>query len=106
MKLKNIIEEKKYKLILTELESNSNGTLSLKLDIDINYGNKALRYFVGYGAGKGTIHSDLKVIDKATGKIKFHADSKSELKIGAFGGDMKKVIKKNIDILLNKYKVY
>ena len=79
------------------------GTLVVNLDIDLAYGNRALRYWVGFGAGKGSVDSVLTVIDPMTRDEKLRVVAKSDLAIGGFGGDMEKVLKKNIKLLVEQY---
>ena len=83
--------------------SDLQSSLLFDLDIDIVYGNRAARYFIGFGAGKGTMRSVLTVKDKATGKIVYSATGASDLTIGAFGGSMESVIKNGIDKILEGF---
>ena len=56
----NYVDESHYKLI-KQLSDNPQKTLIINLDINMKYGNRALRYWVGFGAGKGNVNSVLSV---------------------------------------------
>ena len=75
----------------------------VSLDVDLVYGNRAARYFGGFGAGKGSVDSVLSVMDPSTKVVKFKAVSESDLSMGAFGGDMQSVLKSNIKELIKQY---
>ncbi|MDO4997629.1 MAG: DUF4410 domain-containing protein [Neisseria sp.] len=62
----------------------------LEFEINIlNYdkGNRALRYLVGFGAGKATAQLSTSLIDTKTGKVVGKLDTKAKLSMGLFGGD-------------------
>lgn len=77
--------------------------LAMDLDVEVRYGNRALRYWVGFGAGKGRVESVLTVRDAYTDEEKFRAVAESDLAVGGFGGDIEKVLKSNIAELLDQY---
>jgi hypothetical protein len=81
---------------LIESLSSSPGSLSVETKIDLRYGNRAMRYMVGFGAGSGSIVCNLKLKDISSGEIKLEMESNSTLAIGAFGGSMGAVIEANI----------
>lgn len=58
--------------------------------IDVEYGNRALRYLVGFGAGAGHMKVSIELKDKS-GKVLYASNSKADLAMGMFGGDMKQV---------------
>lgn len=99
--LKNYVEKSEYTLVDTL--DNNDTTLTVDLDIDLVYGNRAARYFGGFGAGKGSVDSVLKVTDPKTQEVKFHAVAESDLSVGAFGGSMESVLKTNIQKLIEQY---
>lgn len=74
-------------------------TLTWNLDIDVQYGNRALRYMVGFGAGKGHVRSTLVVEDGAK-QEKYRSGADSDLAMGGFGGDIGKVLRDNIHKLV------
>jgi hypothetical protein len=74
-------------------------TLKLRIDLNVRYGSRALRYLVGFGAGSGRVVSTL-TATVASGEEKLRSLSESDLAMGAFGGSMKKVIRKNVRALL------
>lgn len=63
--------------------------------IELAYGNRALRYFVGYGAGTGWIHITISLKDKG-GKVLYQTFTEAALGVGAWGGDMKAVAEKAV----------
>jgi hypothetical protein len=63
--------------------------------IKMTYGSRALRYWVGFGAGKGSIDVDLEMKDEK-GTILYATNAKADLAIGAFGGDMTDVAVKAV----------
>jgi len=102
--LEGYVNKSKYKLVKSADKAKGK-TLIVDLDINVQYGNRALRYFVGFGAGSGGIDSKLIVKDAKTGKIKFQSDVASDLSGGGFGGDMNETIRENIKVLVEHYKV-
>jgi hypothetical protein len=50
-------------------------------------GNRAMRYFVGFGAGTTRIVASIKLVEKATGKVILEQDVDGKVIIGLFGGD-------------------
>ncbi len=65
----------------------------IRCDIAIRYGNRALRYFVSYGAGRGNVTITLSLI-AADGSTRYSTSTKAHLSVGVFGGDMQDVIRK------------
>lgn len=100
--LENHIKNSSY-LIVKSSDELTNDTLVLDLDVDLVYGNRAARYFGGFGAGKGSVDSILTVSDKKNNDVKFQAVAKSDLTFGMFGGDMQEVLKTNIKELIQQY---
>ncbi|WP_339677923.1 hypothetical protein [uncultured Zhongshania sp.] len=100
--LETNIEKSRYTLIKS-IDDTSPDALSLELDIDLVYGSRAARYFGGFGAGKGSVDSVLKVVDPKTKEIKYSAVANSDLSVGAFGGDMGDVLKSNVTKLIQQY---
>ncbi len=64
--------------------------------LDVHYGSRALRYFVGFGAGKGSATITLTARDGAGGQEKYKDVRTVELKMGAFGGSFEDMIKAGI----------
>ena len=101
-KLAEIITAKKYQVI-PAADAKANNALAFNIDVNVVYGNRAARYFAGFGAGKGSVTSRLKVVDSVSNETVFSSFAESELKFGAFGGSMESVLKDNIDKLLATY---
>lgn len=88
----------RYQVIDAPDPSDQN-TLRIRIDSNVRYGSRALRYMVGFGAGSGRVVSTLTgTVDG--GEEKVRAVSESDLAVGAFGGNMRTVIRKNIRTLL------
>lgn len=100
--LEGYAQRSSYKLIDT-LDAASGKTLTVDLDVNLQYGNRALRWAVGLGAGSGAVDSELTMKDAHSGKVKFHSEAHSDLSVGFGGGDMEEVLKENIRELLKDY---
>jgi hypothetical protein len=86
--------------VVTEAPAQVSTTLIWNLDVDVQYGNRATRYLVGFGAGKGSVHSTL-VIDDGAESERYRSGVDSDLDIGVFGGDISQVMHANLDKLLS-----
>ena len=64
--------------------------------LDVHYGSRALRYWVGFGAGKGSATITLTARDGASGQEKYKDVRTVELTMGAFGGSFEDMIKARI----------
>lgn len=45
--------------------------IRLSLTSEVRYGNRFLRWFIGFGAGKGSVHSALLATDTRSGRVRF-----------------------------------
>lgn len=86
--------------VVSEAPAQSGATLIWNLDVDVQYGSRAMRYWVGFGAGKGSVHSTL-VIDDGAKSERYRSGVDSDLDMGAFGGDIGQVMHANLDELMN-----
>lgn len=102
--LEEFANNSRYKLI-ESLEEGNGETLVVSLDVNVKYGNRALRWAVGFGAGNGGVDSILIVKDAKTGEEKYKAQANSDLAMGLTGGGIGKVLKKNIRKLINEFKI-
>lgn len=100
--LEGYLNDSHYRLV-EKIPPDGEQVLVVDLDINLAYGNRALRYWVGFGAGKGGVNSVLIVADSKTGEEKFRAVAESDLAMGGFGGDMEGVLKANIKELVDQY---
>jgi hypothetical protein len=57
--------------------------------IFIDEGNAALRYFIGYGAGKAEVKFDFKITSTESTNISVEGKGIGSLSAGAFGGNIK-----------------
>ena len=96
-----LTQKSKYNLI-EEIKPSSNSLL-VETRIHIVYGSRALRYWVGFGAGKGSVVINMKLKESLSNEIKFELESKSNLSVGAFGGIMDKVIKNSIKKIVSQF---
>jgi hypothetical protein len=65
--------------------------------IEYETGSRALRYLVGFGAGKAFATVQLKAIDKATKEEIFRGNIAAEQSMGVFGGSFDEVIQKLVE---------
>jgi len=100
--LESYVNDSHYQM-LTEPPGAAEKALIMNLDIDMVYGSRAKRYWVGFGAGRGSVDSVLTASDNQTGEQKFRAVAESDLSVGGFGGDMGEVLKKNVRELVDQY---
>ncbi len=91
-----------YNLVESNAAAVSN-SINVATQVDIVYGSRAKRYFLGFGAGKGYLTSTLTVTDNTNGTVVFSLLSKSDIKFGITGGDMRVVLTENADKLVNAY---
>ena len=63
-----------------------------------NRGSRALRYFIGFGAGRGTLDSHWDVIDQK-GDVLGACRIKGNITLGVFGGNFDDVLEKSGDRL-------
>ena len=84
------------------ITNSTNGEGSIECKIKIVYGNKALRYFVGYGAGSGSVEVTLALRDNA-GNVQYATTTNSKLAMGAWGGDMKATAQKTIQAAIDDF---
>lgn len=100
--LESYVENSQYKLV-DSIDAATGQTLLVDLDVNVTYGNRALRWAVGFGAGKGGVNSVLTVKDAQSGEVKFRARADSDLSMGGAGGDVGAVLKRNIRKLVDQY---
>lgn len=81
-----------------------NETLVIDMDVEVVYGNRFLRWFVGFGAGRGKVDTVMTVYDAKTNAVKFKAVANSDLKGGGGGGDVGKLLQNNIRHLMKQYR--
>lgn len=102
--LEKSVKSSQYTLVDTPTGGNGK-TLVVDLDVNVTYGNQALRWAVGFGAGKGKVHSELAVADAQTRQIQFKGSADSELVIGGAGGDMGSVVHENTQKLITQLRI-
>jgi len=87
--------------IYADSELLSKDYFTLETSISIKYGSRALRYWIGFGAGSGNCTTTIK-LKNSSGDIKVIAEANSRLSMGKFGGSLDKVIRKNIQAAIKK----
>jgi hypothetical protein len=70
--------------------------------IRITYGNRALRYFVSFGAGSGHMDVTIELKDR-NGRVLYATSSKANLSVGIFGGSMSYVARETIQKAVNDF---
>ena len=72
-------------------DSFNNDTI-IKYNISMDEGNRALRYFVGFGAGQAKALIKVNIINNSDQKSLIELDTEATLSIGVFGGDAKGIL--------------
>ncbi|TLF51794.1 DUF4410 domain-containing protein [Halomonas urmiana] len=99
-RIRGVIEESGfYQLVDVELIEGP-GALVVETHMNITYGSRARRYWVGFGAGKGSVRTVLAIRRAEDGTKLLQLASDSDLSVGAFGGSMDITIRENIDELI------
>lgn len=83
-----ISQLKNKNIILNEKEADT----EIKYDLVFNEGNRALRYLVGFGAGKATGNVKVSLLNKADHTPIASINTNASLSMGVFGGDAKTVL--------------
>lgn len=96
------INSLKDKGIYDIAKGSSTDVFTLESKIDLDYGNRALRYWIGFGAGAGHCVTIMELKD-SSGNVKIKTKTKSDLAMGAFGGSMDKTINRNVKIAIEKF---
>jgi len=97
---KNSTESDKYfqNALITQLQKNNivldekNADTEIKYDLTFNEGNRALRYFVGFGAGKATGNVKVSLLEIPTTTPLASVNTDASLSMGALGGDANTVL--------------
>ena len=82
---------------VTETAPDTNTLILEGTIIEYEPGSRALRYLVGFGAGKAYATVQLRAIDKATKEEIFRGNIVAEQAMGVFGGSFEEVIQKIVD---------
>lgn len=82
------------------VSSDSPATVACR--INVVYGNKALRYWVGFGAGSGGLTVTIELKDRG-GNVQYATESRADLAVGAFGGNMSEVARKAIQTAVKEF---
>jgi hypothetical protein len=84
------------------IAASSDSQAAVGCRIEVTYGNRALRYFVGFGAGAGHMRVTVELKD-STGTVRYAAKSEADLAIGLFGGSMSNVARKTIQEAIKEF---
>ena len=90
--------------VLHSIDEGPDKTLLANLDVNVQYGNRALREVVGFGAGRGGVNSRLTLVDSKSAEVVYQVSAVSELVQG--GGAIDELLKDNLLQLLESYKNY
>lgn len=87
-RLKKIAEDE-MQLLLDDRKISASPDSQEKVEcrISVTYGNRALRYWVGFGAGSGSLTVTIELKDKDD-NVRYATQTKADLAMGGFGGDM------------------
>lgn len=69
-----------------------NSDTMIKYELDFDKGNRALRYWVGFGAGKAKAHVKVYLINKQNHQQIAVITTDATMSMGAFGGDANSVL--------------
>lgn len=86
--------------VVAEAPAPGSATFTWNLDIDVQYGNRAMRWVVGFGAGKGHVRSTL-VVDDGAKQERYRSGADSDLAMHITGGDIGTVIRDNMSKLID-----
>ncbi len=100
--LKRVATQELQALLASKRGSDTTQKQTIEAQVEVDYGNRALRYFVGFGAGKGWIHVTIS-LKGADGNVIYSSFSEAVLGIGIFGGDMKAVAENAIKQAVNDF---
>jgi Domain of unknown function (DUF4410) len=89
--------------VVDAMPASSDSVLVAELDMNLAYGSRAARYWVGMGAGQGGVTSSLTMTDARTGAQKFFIDLESALTGGWTGGNMMGVLEDAFAALVAQY---
>ncbi len=95
-------DELRSMLSAKRIASSDDGDVIVECLIEVVYGSRALRYFVGFGAGTGHFRVAIELKDRE-GKVRYSTLSEADLSVGAFGGSMDKVAKKSIKAAVKEF---
>ena len=100
---KKMAEEELQSLFASKkISTSSNSQATVVCRINVVYGNRALRYWVGFGAGSGSLTVVIELKDK-NGNVQYATESKADLAVGALGGDMSDVARKAIQTAVKEF---
>jgi hypothetical protein len=84
-------ETEKFRQVSREGEAPAEANApALKLSgtvTEFKAGNRAVRYMVGFGAGRTKVKAHVKFTDRATGEVLYEGDVDGKVIMGVFGGD-------------------
>lgn len=69
----------------------------------LNPGSRALRYFVGFGAGASKVQVETRLVDVATGMVLVVAADRREAAFGVFGGDGEQHLRESVNDAARDY---
>lgn len=96
------INELQTMLDLKKITVTSNSDTTIDCRIDVVYGSRALRYWIGFGAGAGHLYVTIELKDKQ-GNVLYSTNTEADLAMGVFGGSMSKVAHKTIVEAVNNF---
>lgn len=95
-------DELQAMLVAKNIEATSNSPTLVQCRIELVYGSRALRYFVGFGAGSGHMRVSIE-LKGSDGAVSYATISEADLAAGAWGGSMDAVAKKTIKAAVKEF---
>lgn len=93
---------------LQKAKFNQKGELSdsiIEYGLSMDEGNRALRYFVGFGAGQAKAMINVKIFNRADKKLLADLSTEATLSIGVFGGEAKGILDNAAEDIVKKIEV-
>jgi len=104
--LEEYIQSSQFEAI-NSIDGKTEKTLSIDLYVNVQYGNRALRWAAGiFGAGKGGVSSTLTAKDAVTDKVLYRATALTEMKGGGAGGDINNILVDNVRKLIETFRAH
>ena len=88
--------ELKGVLVSRKISIDPQTDIRLETNMTVDYGNQALRYFVGFGAGAGSVDISVTLTKMPSKTVLYQNTTHATLAMGGFGGSMQTVVENAI----------
>ncbi|WP_163558678.1 DUF4410 domain-containing protein [Halomonas sp. NO4] len=99
-RIRGVIQDSGFYQLVDAASVEGPDALVVETHMNITYGSRAKRYWIGFGAGKGMVRTVLAIRRAEDSTKLLQLASDTDLSIGAFGGSMDIAIRENIDELV------